>query len=65
METNEIIYIIRNEIRRALYIYKDTRNETIEMVDINDNPIGVVRSLTEDEIVERVIEKLEQGEEIL
>lgn len=59
METNEIISIIRIEIKRALYIYKDTRNETIEMVDINGNPTGVVRSLTEDEIVERVIEKLE------
>lgn len=59
METNEIISIIRIEIKRALYIYKDTRNETIEMVDINGNPTGVVRLLTEDEIVERVIEKLE------
>lgn len=58
METNEIIYIIRTEIRRALQLYKDTRNETIEMVDIDGNPTGITRHLTEDEIITKVIEQV-------
>lgn len=58
MEINEIIDIIHIEIRRALHIYKDARKETIEMVDINGNPTGLTRQLTEDEIIEKVIERV-------
>ena len=57
-ELKEIVELIRNEIRRVLYIYKETRTETCDMVDVNGNPTGIVRKLTEDEVIKKVIEQV-------
>lgn len=57
-EIEAVLYIIREEIKRVLYIYNEVRNESIEMCDINGNPTGIACKLTEDEIIKKVIEQV-------